>query len=112
MHRQTLTKSELHVEDRALDRTVAAWGRPGKSPQAHQSKKRSSVALRPFEHNTEDMTHERPHPTACRRRRHKNPASVPVAHDLQIPSTPAHRRRVVNEADGPSRSDDERVQSD
>ena len=26
MRRQTLTKSELHIEDRVLDRIVAAWG--------------------------------------------------------------------------------------
>ena len=57
------------------------------------------------EKNTEDMTDEIHHPTAGRRRRHKNPAAVPVMHDLTLPSLPDHLR---TDEDGPSCNDDEK----
>ena len=51
------------------------------------------------------MTDESSHPTAGRRRRHRNPAAVPVVHDLPLPLLPDHLR---TDEDGPSCSDDEK----
>ena len=71
--------------------------------------RREALALRFQSRNTEDTTDETKHPTAGRKRRYKNPAAVPVMHDLPLPSLPDHLR---TDEDGPSCSDDEREQSD
>ena len=62
------------------------------------------LSLKTFECNIEDMTDERPHPTAGRERRHKSPAVHSAMHNLHLPSLPDHLRTDV---DGPSCSDEE-----
>ena len=54
------------------------------------------------------MTQQPDHPTAGRRRRHKSPASVPPIHDLLLPRLLDH----MGAEDGPSCSEEEKVQSD
>ena len=127
MRRQTLTKSELHIEDRVLDSKYSllgasgggcpkpsfSWLCTGESGQtwattlslSKREGKPCSLETFLLSRIPKDMTDEIHHPTAGRRRRHKSPAAVPVMHDLHLPSLPDHLR---TDADGPSCSDDEK----